>query len=158
MEINGEIRRYYQNLYKTYCVKKISFQILYVEKGIWGKWSAWSVCSVTCGDFGTRKRTRKCISKKDAHDKQLAKILVNLGKSGDSCSEDLVEREKCGANVPCNLGNIPCWLWLFRGHDVIICNISPCDIYKNPFFRKFRKNRRALGEPNNNKNTCITER
>ena len=88
-------------------MKKIFFLILYAEKGIWGKWNSWSVCSVTCGDFGTRKRTRKCIDKSKAQGDNLAKVLVNQGKSGDACSEDLVELEKCEA-IPCNSGNNPC--------------------------------------------------
>ena len=57
------------------------------------------------GCFGSPTDLRFSKSKA-AKGNELAKVLVNVGKSGDACSEDLVELEKCEA-IPCNSGNNP---------------------------------------------------
>ena len=57
--------------------------------GGWGRWSDWSVCSVTCGD-GLRSRTRECDDPAPMH-------------GGKDCSGGSFETEVC-VTRRCSLG------------------------------------------------------
>lgn len=54
---------------------------------VWGDWAAWSPCSKTCNEGGTRKRLRE--------------ITRNATNGGTECTGDEYEQESCNQDICC---------------------------------------------------------
>ena len=93
--------------------------IILLVNGAWSGWTGWSSCSITCGDSGTKSRTRSCSNPSPEN-------------NGVDCTGAATEEENCRNECPID-GSWCSWIqWGYcpvtcGGDEGLITRSRSCD-------------------------------